>query len=167
MMNDMSAMKLHNTIYGTDFLNFPFNKRSWEVVLLPFGIWMTEENYSAIASASQYMGDEEYFIVDAEKTGLLPQAAILQWPYADLEKLEAKHQLGQVITHWFGRSASWGVACHEDHFATIGGDPDFMDRFVMLRGGREALRSTFLEYWPHVILRNEDRKKTVLSFAGW
>lgn len=158
---------IHDSIFSGRLLpeNRPFRNSTWRMFLFPYGLNMDEREFDAIAQAAMEQGDNE-FIVEPDVIGFSEPGALLPWSYSVLDTV-CPTVLGQLDTHLFGRSGSWGIVCDVEDYSCIGGEASFMDRVVALLGGAKAIRKRFLRFATEEYPFDKEFLDTLLKVVGW
>ena len=70
----------------------------------------------------------------------------------------------------FDRTGRWGFYGSEEEFGLLGGEPEFMERYIERAGGMAFIREKADKYWQMVIDENGYEARLVLYYyelAGW
>jgi|CXWL01.1.fsa_nt_gi hypothetical protein len=169
---DLRFRVLHDAIFRTYATEGAFFRDpAWKVVLLPYGIRMSCDDFSALSKAAQRLGDDQLILIDIESISPSPMAAMVSWDYCELKKLRFQDgtNFSLLDTHLFGCSGRWGAisACSLDDILVLGGDKDFMSVFIPSAGGIEALRSRFLDFASDSWRVSEVISQQLVKLAGW
>jgi len=163
---------VHDSIFasvGTEGVFF--RNPAWKVVLLPYGIRMSPDDFGAISKTAQHLGDNQLIVLDIESVSPPPKAAIVSWDYDDLRRERVRHgtNFSLLDTHLFGCSGRWGAvsSCSLDDILILGGDEQFMSLFIPSAGGMEALRLRFLEFATDFWRPSAGNSENVVELAGW
>ena len=157
---------MHETVFsGRPAHDRPFRNPEWEIVLVPYGLYMKRDVFTALAEAAQRSGDQEAIIMNAEV--LVPEPAIaIPWIYSALDEARCT-TLGHFEAHLFSQSMSWGVVCSPDDFSCIAGGPGFMNILVETLGGLDSIRQRFLTFVSDEWSVPNDVRQKVLQSVGW
>lgn len=68
----------------------------------------------------------------------------------------------------FDRTGRWGMYASSEEFGLLGGEPDFMRRYVEKAGGWLLIRAMADKYWQIVMNNGDDRwVENYYKLAGW
>jgi hypothetical protein len=156
---------------GADPADGMLRDQSWKAVLLPGGLVLDDDHFSALASVAQRAGDHTVAVTAYAEQGRREPHFELAWSRADFEELATETVLGHVDTVVFGGSESWGLLASPESFAVLGGTPGFMDAFVAAAGGQDSLEDRFRSVAEEGVVGHgaagEQYVDALLTAVGW
>lgn len=169
---DQEFGALHRSIFSDEGFDVrPFHSRKWGIVLVPYGSNMEEQDLRCLAQAAETCGDQEMVIKDSETRQPSEAAVVIQASPAAFEAVKTRPGTNLAImdTHMFGRSGRWGciLAASLDDIAILGGDSEFIARFVETVGGVTVLRDRFLKFSTTEWSIGEEARSRLLGLASW
>ncbi|MDZ4235895.1 MAG: hypothetical protein U1C73_19520 [Dietzia sp.] len=169
---DREFGSLHRSIFANENCNVrPFVSGQWDLVLVPYGCNMEERDFRGLMLAAAACGDREIIVADAETKQPSEAAVVVEASFTAFEtvKFRAGTNLTIMDVHIFGRSGYWGCICAAsyDDVAIVGGDGDFMTRYLAAVGGIAVLRHRFLKFANSGWSVGDDVRSRLLGMAGW
>ena len=162
----------YRSIFQGDRMDLrPFRHPEWQVLLLPYGSNMDENDFHALARAAEVCGDREIVLADVETIDPSEAAVVIPASYLDFERVKSRPMTNLPIMDsvLFGRSGQWGCifAASLDDVSIVGGDSSFIASFVDAAGGSSALRARFLEFSTKEWSVREASRSNLLKLVGW
>ncbi len=156
---------------GKEIRSRPFRSLEWQILLLPYGVNMEEQDFQILALAAEACGDREMVLVDTETIEPSEAAVVIPGSFFAFEKAKSRPETNLAImdTDLFGRSGHWGCICAAslDDVAIVGGDSEFIACFVKAAGSTAALRDRFLEFSRTEWSVDDGTKSSLLRMVGW
>lgn len=127
--------------------------------------------YDALLTTASDLGDDELVLFLRDGPHRNPSIFSLRGPtLSGLQELRTRPDDG-FDRHIFGRSAAWGLAISwDEEIAVAGGNTSFVDAFLKLAGGQDALRDDFHEFSGYLENLSEEWRSAVSrlkSQVGW
>ena len=146
----------------------PFVNSDWPTVLLPEGLFVSDDDiFAALTAAVRATGDTEAIVTVVES--IPPHFESLRTPM-----LPTWDQLccrGTSIEHFdyavFGKSATWGAMSYNIDFTRLAGDDRFIDIFLQRLGGIDRLKARFYEFAETGWRIKPEAKAGILNSVGW
>lgn len=171
-----------------------FSDSSWQAVLLPAALvrWVPPDKNDDDSddSPEEFRGDDLAFegwnpLVETladigVKEIIVTNARILPEPHIQSLVCKPNWECFEQIAidetdltiggvEIFAEDARWGVETSQDEYGILGGDEDFMRRFLAKSGGIDAVRSRAIEFlgleWYSPDW--DDDRNEILGFVGW
>ncbi len=136
--------------------------------LLPGGVHIEQDIFSALAKAARVQGDTEFVVTDFETIPPHQVPVICDWDFHGFQHVLREYPLLHAVDiHMFGRSGTWGMICYVDDFSCLGSEQSFSALFSGELGGEGAIKERFLEFSREGWFVNEADKQMLLASVGW
>lgn len=120
-----------------------FADAGWPAVLLPGGLRLDDDVFSALARTARAQGDDRFIIAYRESVFEHQPPVMAPWTRAALEEAHLS-VFGHVPVNVFGASATWGLVADAENVAVLAAAPAVMEDFLRrIDGGAERLRVEF------------------------
>ncbi len=173
----ISFLKQYKDIALSVFKSFKiidgvFKQQDWDVLFLPYDVFLTELEIYAFREMLIYAGDQKYIISDIERRPYHQNNLIIDISKNSPFLEELNHgSLGVFSCILFGESKSWGLFIDRaNEVRLLGASTDILDHFVTKGGGQEALYKEFKKFatetWTTSLIPFSEGKK-ILNRYNW
>ncbi|MGH7989583.1 MAG: hypothetical protein ACREDS_05220 [Limisphaerales bacterium] len=144
-----------------------FKNRLWQIIPVPYGLDLRNEDYHGFECACKHIGDMDLNITGIESVP--PHLDSFKFPLtqSNLRDVWCNSMLGHIDCAAFGKTGKWGAMFSVEGFGLIGGESSFIQNLESKLGGKSEVEKTFISFANEIWGASKEFKDKTLNSFGW
>ena len=143
-----------------------FAKCGWGTLFFPYDLFLEDEEIKAFVHSLNSVGDSHFLMINIEALPIHNETVIIPLTDDFPERLEDREEIDITIfsSALFGPSGKWGMIFDRFYeYRLLGGDEEFMHRFLLQCGGLEKVVNEFKAYAENSWIVEKTQQRKILA----